>query len=429
MPANQKKNHEIVSQLKKYLPQGCLSDNDPVPVKGAGCWYQDADGKRYLDFTSGVFTNSFGHRCEAINQAAYLQADCLANIHGRHSLAELHFYQKLFPHLPSDDYKAIPYNDGGYTIDRGLTDLINYYDKKRIGIGAFRNGFHGKTQASKLLINETESAALYHNFQLDFPNCYRCPLNKQKEHCNMECVKAACQTLKEQKARAILFEPIQGAGIIIPPLHYWSELKDFCRREGIIMFADEVLTGGGRTGDYLASSYFHIVPDMIALTKGLANGKPLSVLLEREFLTCNKYAVRPWERSSTFAAHPEALAAAAKLLELIEEYNILENVRRCGEILQNGLLALKDRFRSIGDVRSIGLMAAVEFVSDPKFKTPYTQMGSMVFQKCRYNGLEVIQNNYIIRLAPPLNINASQLRQGLELLEQSIAQVEASILT
>lgn len=416
------RNEQILHELKKYVPEGCIKENDHIPLRGEGSWYEDAEGKRYLDFSSGIFTNSFGHGCERINRAAYGQAEQLSNIHGRHSEAELLFYRRLFAYLPADDYKAVPYNDGGYTIDRGLSDIVNYCDKQRVGIGAYRNGFHGKTQAAKLLINETEKAALYDNFQIDFPNCYRCPWKKEKASCNMECAKEACRVLTEKGARALIFEPVQGAGIILPPSDYWRVMQEFCNRQGILMFADEVLTGGGRTGCYLASTYFGIVPDMIALTKGLANGKPLSILLEREYITKNRYAVRPMERASTFAAHPEALAAAAELLKLLEEADILANVRSCGKLLEQGLSELAERFDVIGDVRSLGLMAAVEFVRDRRSKEPYEELGKRVYDKCRENGLETIGNGHILRLAPPLNIAEEELLSGVEILKKSIGE-------
>lgn len=415
-------NERILSLLKKYVPEGCIGEHDHVPVKGKGSWYEDADGKRYLDFSSGIFTNTVGHGCERLNKAGYEQAKRLSNIHGRHSEAELRFYERLYSYLPAKDYKAIPYNDGGYTIDRGLTDIVNYYDKQKICIGAYRNGFHGKTQAVKLLINETEKAALYSNFQMDFPNCYRCPWQKQKSSCNMECVQETCKELEKKETRAIIFELIQGAGIIIPPKEYWKMMEDFCKRQGILMFADEVLTGGGRVGCYLASTYFGIIPDMLALTKGLANGKPLSVLLEKEYITRNCFAVRSMERSSTFAAHPEALSVAAELLAVLEEMRVIDNVQSCGELFVQGLTGLADRFPVIGDVRSIGLMAAVEFVKDRGTKEPFPDMGLCVFEKCRKNGLETIWNKHILRLAPPLNIMQRDLLQGISLLEKSIAE-------
>ena len=416
------KNREILCDLKKYLPEGCIHDGDHVPVRGSGCWYQDANGKQYLDFSSGIFTNSFGHGCERLIEAGHVQSELLANIHGRHSEAELRFYQRLFPHLPAEDYRAIPYNDGGYTIDRGITDIINFHDKKRIAIGAFRGGFHGKTQAAKLLINETERAALFDNFLMDYPNCYRCPWKRERGTCGMECAVAVCRELKMREAEAIIFEPIQGSGVIIPPKDFWKIVSDFCRRQGILMFADEVLTGGGRVGSYLASSYFGIVPDMIALTKGLANGKPLSVLLEREYITKNRYATRRMERSSTFAAHPEALAVAAEQLLLLEEYNILGNVKDRSSELEQGLLAIGERFPIIGDVRCIGLMTALEFVENKEDKVPDEEIGRKVLQRCRENGMEVIGSGHIIRLAPPLVIQKSELDIGIGILEKSIEE-------
>lgn len=427
MTEKKSRNREILGALRQYLPSGCIQPDDPVPIEGKGCWYRDADGREYLDFTSGIFTNSFGHGCEAVCRAACEQAGRLANIHGRHSEAELLLYQRLFPRLPCGDYKAIPYNDGGYAIDRGLTDIINHYGKRRVAIGAFRNGFHGKTQAAKLLINETEEAALYQNFQMEFPNCYRCPWGREKGHCGMECAAAACRALEEHEAGAVILEPVQGAGIILPPEGYWGALQEFCRPRGILLFADEVLTGGGRTGYYLASAQFGLTPDMIALTKGLANGKPLSLLLEREFITRNRYAVRPMERSSTFAAHPEALAAAAEVLRLLEEERVLENVRARGRTLGEGLLALQERFRSIGEARFLGLMAAVEFVDGPERKAPFAEMASRAFRACRRNGLEVLQNGHILRLAPPLIIGEADLRTGLERLERGIAEAEKEL--
>lgn len=426
-PDNCDRNRDIINQLKNYIPEGCIQEGDHIPVKGKGCWYQDANGKKYLDFSSGIFTNSFGHGCDGINMAGYRQAELLSNIHGRHSQAELLFFKRLFLHLPADDYKAIPYNDGGYTIDRGITDIINYFNKQRIGIGAFRGGFHGKTQAVKLLINETEKAAFYDNFQIDFPYCYRCPFNKKKDCCNMECAEEACSILKERQAGAIVFEPVQGSGIVIPPKGYWEKMQDFCRSRNILMFADEVLTGGGRVGSYLASTYFKIVPDMIALTKGLANGKPLSVLLEREYITKNRFAARPLERSSTFAAHPESLAVAAELLNLLDRDNVIENVQVCGKILEQGLIGIAERFGTIGETRCIGLMAAVEFVKDKESRLPFTQMGKLVFQKCRKNGLETIESGHILRLAPPLIISKADLISGLEILEKSIAEAECDL--
>ncbi len=417
-------NDEILRELMKYTPKGYIQPGEHIPAEGKGPWYVDTEGARHLDFTSGIFTNTLGHCPDPLVDAGQEQAGKLSNIHGRHCTAELAFYSRLFPLLPAQDYKAIPYNDGGYTIDRGLSDIVNYFNRARITIAAYRGGFHGKTQAAKLLINETEKATFFENTQLEFPNCYHCPWGLDAGDCGMACVGHTYEALKERRVRALIFEPVQGAQIVVPPKGYWEAVAEMCRENGILLFADEVLTGGGRCGSYLACDKFGIVPDMVALTKGLANGKPLSLLLERAFITENPYAVRPMERSSTFAAHPEALAVAAELLVQLKKQRILENVRGMGEVMRTRLTEIYERHPVVGECRCIGLMAAVEFSENRCSRKPDSAFGSAVFEKCRQRGLEVIYSSHILRLAPPLNISRTDLEQGLEMLEDSIRDAE-----
>ena len=139
----------------------------------------------------------------------------------------------------------------------------------------------------------------------------------------MSCIRNTCEKLKEKGAKAIIFEVIQGAGIIIPPQGFWQAIADYCQKNNIVTFADEVLTAGGRTGHFLASyGLYSIKPDVITITKGLANGRPLSVICEKQYLTDNQYAKRIGERSSTFASYPVNMAVAAKNLESIRRYDI-----------------------------------------------------------------------------------------------------------
>lgn len=418
-------NDTISEELKKYTPEGYIQHGEHIPEEGRGSWYVDRNGEKHLDFTSGIFTNTLGHSPKPLVEAGFQQSEKLSNVHGRHTLAELKLYQKLFQYLPAKDYKAIPYNDGGYTIDRGLSDIINYFARERITIAAYKGGFHGKTQATKLLINETEKAAFFENTQLEFPNCYHCPWKRKAESCGMICAEHTCEELKKRQVRALVFELVQGAQIVIPPEGYWKIVTDMCCENKILLFADEVLTGGGRCGSYLACEKFGVVPDIIALTKGLANGKPLSLLLEREYLTKNPYAVRPMERSSTFAAHPEALAVAAELLVQIESQHILENVRKMGGLLQERLMEIQKKYPHIGECRSIGLMAAIEFSENRQNRNPAIDFGHRVFANCRKRGLEVISGQHILRIAPPLNISRMDLEKGLEWLEDSIRDAES----
>ena len=415
--------NNIISEIKNYTPEGYCNEDDILVSSAKGAYFTDINNKKYLDFTSGIFTNTFGHCYPPLIQKEIEQINKCDNIHGRRSVAEYDFYKNLSQFMPVSDYKFVPYNDGGYAVDRGLSDIINYYEKKRIPIGAFKGGFHGKTMGTKLTINETAKAALFDNFQLDYPNCYRCPWKKEFPKCKMCCIKDICNKLKAKKTKAIIFEVIQGSGVIIPPQGFWQAIYEYCQENKILMFADEVLTGGGRTGYFLASyGHYGIVPDIISLTKGLANGRPLSVLCEREYITDNPYAKRPNERSSTFASHPTNLAVASKCLELIKEENILAHVRCMENIFATELNHMRDKYESVGDVRSIGLMGAIEFVNTKNNKEPNAELCKSVFYKSRENGLETILSGHIIRIAPPLNITKEDLIKGMKILDKSIKE-------
>ena len=414
-------NKITINDIKKYTPIGYCDSDDIIVSHAQGSYFTDINQKTYLDFTSGIFTNSFGHCYPPLIKEEIEQIQKCDNIHGRRSVAEYSFYKKLNEFMPITDYKFIPYNDGGYAVDRALSDIINYYNKERIPIAAFKGGFHGKTIGTKLTINETAKAALFDNFQVEYPNCYRCPYNKEYPKCQMCCIKEICDKLHQRKAKAIIFEPIQGAGVIIPPLGFWQKIEEFCKENNIIMFADEVLTAGGRTGYFLASyGHYNIIPDVISITKGLANGRPLSVLAEREFITNNPYAKRKNERSSTFASHPTNMAVAKKCLELLQKENIFSNVREMGNILKDKLKLIKEKSIYIGDTRAIGLMGAIEFVKNKEDKTQNYELCQKVFKKARDYGLETIQSGHILRIAPPLNITKEDLEKGLEIIEKSI---------
>ncbi len=417
-------NNDIIKRISAHTPKGYCTEGNIAVSSGSGSYFIDMDGKKYLDFTSGIFTNSFGHCYPPLIAAETAAARQMDNVHGRRTLAECLFYEELAPLMPAADYKFIPYNDGGYAVDRGLSDIINFHNKERIPIAAFRGGFHGKTMGGKLAINETAHAALFDNFQLDYPHCYRCPWHKTPKSCSLHCLKETIAGLKARQAKAIIFEPVQGAAVIIPPTDFMQGLANFCHDSHIVVFADEVLAGGGRTGHFLASfGLFGISPDVVTITKGLANGRPLSVLCEREYITDNPYASRPGERSSTFAAHPVNLAVAAVVLSRLKSENIFARVRASGTLLNEALNRLKGENPFIGDVRSVGLMGAVEFVKSREAKEPNPELAQKAFARARQNGLEIILSGHILRLAPPLNISADELQAGMRILSQSLAEI------
>lgn len=411
-------------EIAKYIPRADAERISHVVASGRGGVYTDLDGREYLDFSSGVLTNSFAHGDEELSRAFYGTYSSLANIHGRQWAGATDFYRRLFPFLPSPDYRAVPYGDGGgYTVDRAEVELYYHFGKRRYRLATFQGGFHGKTQGTKMSLNQEESSAYFQAFSLPAPYCYRCPCSQTKTHCHMECAAAAEDRLAQCGAEAFLFEPILGGAVIVPPDGYWERLQDFCRKRRILMIADEVLTGGGRSGSVIAGSAWKLEPDVILLSKGLANGLPLSLMLLKKNLTENPFARRELHYSSTYIGVPALMAVGAKVLEKLERDHILDNVRRQGERLRLGLEALRREFPDVvGDVRSVGLMAAVEFVKAGS-RTPDAAMGQSVFRAAEQNGLELIPTGHIVRIAPALNATDAEMSLGMERLRKSMEEV------
>ena len=412
------------SELAKYIPESEVAQVTHVVTSGAkGSFYQSLNGENFLDFSSGILTNSFGHGETEITNTLAEVFGSLGNIHGRQWSGTLDFYRRLFRFLPSQNYRAVTYGDGGgYSVDRCLTEIYYHLGKKKFNLVTFDCGFHGKTIGNKLTVNTHESCSFFQTHVVPPPYCYRCPFSKQREICDLACAETVKEKLLACRAQVFLFEPILGSAVIIPPKDYWRRIEAFCKAHEILMVADEVLVGGGRMGTFLASTYYEIEPDIIILTKGLANGLPLSVILFKKFLTENKWSRRKLNYSSTFMSVPALMAMSTKLLEKIERDNILTNVKSRGEQLMSGLKKLQTKFPIIGDVRGLGLIEAIEFVTADG--SPNSQVCQKIFTAAEKNFLELITpTSHVLRLAPPLNVTSKEISLGLNLLERSFEHV------
>lgn len=410
-------------ELARYVPLSEAAASHIV-LSGSGSYYTTIDGKTFLDFSSGIYTNSFGHSNQEIAGAVYRTLGTVSNIHGRQWVGILEFCRRLFRMIPYGDYRAVFFGDGGaYAVDRAFSELYYFFGKRKYSLATFDGGFHGKTQACKMALDDKESSAYFHASKIPAPYCFRCPCKKNKRSCSMECVSYAEEKLAQSKADVFLFEPILGSAVIVPPADYWRRIQDFCRANNILMLADEVLTAGGRTGTFTACENYGITPDILIMTKGLANGLPLSAMLIKPGLAENPFSSRALNYSSTFMGVPALMAAASEVLRKIESENIIANVKQRGSQLAKGLAEIQGRVPEvIGDVRSIGLMAAVEFVKDDDMSAPDYDMGKKVFASAENNGLELIPSGHVIRIGPPLNITAEDMSLGLRLLEKSIEE-------
>jgi 4-aminobutyrate aminotransferase len=288
--------------------------------------------------------------------------------------------------------------------------------------------FHGRTMGS-LALTASKSVQKKGFFpvmpgvhHMPYAYCYRCSYGKTPDSCGVECVKAIetelfRTTVPAQEVAAIFVEPIQGeGGYVVPPRKFFDELRALADRHGILVIADEVQSGMGRTGKMFASEHFGLEPDIIALAKGIASGMPLGATVARAKLMDWK----PGAHASTFGGNPVAVAASLATIELLEQ-ELVDNASFMGAHLMVRLRDLPQRFPIVGDVRGLGLMIGIELVRDQKTKERAPDLRDKLVQMCFERGLLVLgAGPNTIRLCPPLVINKDQADFAAQTIEECL---------
>ena len=399
--------------------------------RGEGSRLYDTNGREYVDLAAGILTNSVGYCHPHVTKALQEQIGRLGNIHDFPCQERVKLMGMLKERLPKHLSQFVFLTTGAEAVEATIRIIVNHHGKKPVPIAAIREGYHGKTLGAKRLIRNAEKGDIpgrgsFQNNAKGTPAyCYRCPLGKTYPKCGIACAKETCKSLKKHNAKALVFEPVMGArGVIIPPQGYWEEISQFCKSEGIITAADEILTGGGRTGEFLASVQLGITPDIVILAKGIASGFPFAVITAREEVARNPLSDQPGEFSATFASHPFSLRAATATLEAMEAEKIKENVTDRARELKEQLEDLKEEFSEIGDARAIGLLGALEFVKSQRTKEPDGAHAARVFKQAMTEGVKTLYGGCILRLAPPLNISKDDLRDGLDRFRNALRKVK-----
>jgi len=395
--------------------------------RGEGSRLYDTNGREYLDLSAGILTNAVGYCHPHVTKALQEQVGRLGNIHDFPCRERVKLMAMLKERLPKHLSWFVFLTTGAEAVEATIRMIVNCHGKKPVTIAAIREGYHGKTLGAKRLIRDAEegdtpgSGSFQNNAKGTPAYCYRCPLGKTYPGCEIACAKETCRNLKKHNAKALVFEPVMGArGVIIPPQGYWEEIGQFCKSEGIITAADEILTGGGRTGEFLASVQLGITPDIAILAKGIASGFPFAVITAREEVIQNPISTQPGEFSATFSSHPFSLRAATATLEAMEAEKTRENVTGRAKELKERLEGLREEFSEIGDARVIGLLGALEFVKCQKTKEPDREHAARVFRQAMTEGVKTLYGGCTIRLAPPLNISKDDLKEGLDRLRNAL---------
>ncbi len=408
-----------------------------VMERGEGVYVWDVDGNKYLDFTSGIAVTNTGHSHPEVVRAIKEQAEKFLHMSGTdfYYPVQIELAETLNRIAPIEEPTRVFFtNSGAEAVEAALK--LARYATRRPHILAFRNAFHGRTMgalsltASKVVQRRGFAPLLPEVTHVEYGYCYRCPFNRTYPECDLACIRYIEEELfhsevPPDQVAAIFVEPIQGeGGYIVPPPGWMRALRELCDRHGILLVADEVQTGMGRTGKMFAMEHFGVEPDIITVAKGIASGLPLGAMIARKSLMIWP----PGAHASTFGGNPVAAAAALATIRLLEG-GLVENAARVGKHMKARLLDMKDDHPTIGDVRGLGLMLGVELVKDKETKERAKDVRDWVIQRAFEKGLLLLgAGRNVIRFIPPLIIDEETADKGLDIFEEALTEAEQALL-
>lgn len=417
----------------RYM-KGLSSQVKLFPVcfeEGAGITLTDVDGNRYLDFSSGIYVTSLGHCHPKISEAISFWAKKLMNAHDFSTPIKEKLLEKMVDILPGNLNCVQLYSDGSSAVEAGIRAARAISGKHEF-ISAYRD-FHGKTTAAvscgqmhrgeTFSYGPTRGAGFY---MVPRPDPYRPLWTKADGTIDTDSYIDFYENFLKQgtvgNVAAFVLEPAQGwAGSIFPPGDFFPKLKLLCEKYNILLFDDEILAGMGRTGEWLTLSHYDVIPDIVTFGKSFGNGFPVTAMVVSEE---HSEALEKISASSSYGGNPMACAAALASIEVIEEENILENVRSVGKYFEKRMQKMKEYHPIIGDVKGKGFLLGIELVKDKKTKEPFEEAGKLVYQKAFKKGLAWIPAGHILRMSPPLIMNEKYAKIGMDIIEDAISEVE-----
>jgi 4-aminobutyrate aminotransferase len=402
-------------------------------ARGEGAIVEDVDGNRFLDCAAGIAVNSTGHSHPEVVQAIIDQAQKFLHMSGTD------FYYEPQVKLAEEIASLVPIrgevrsffsNSGTEAIEAAIK--LARYATKRANLIAFFGSFHGRSlgalslTASKVVQRRGMGPFMPGVYHAPYADCYRCPVGATPDTCASECLRFLedqifMHLVSPDEVAAIVVEPIQGeGGYLVPPKQFLQRLSEITTANGILLVADEVQCGMGRTGKMFACEHFDLQPDMVAIAKGIASGLPLGVTASRADLM----SWPPGTHASTFGGNPVSCAAAIATIKLLKQA-LVKNAEVVGTHLIDRLKALYDKHPLIGDVRGKGLMIGVELVRDRTTKErATTERDAVVEAMFRRGVLTLGAGKNAVRFAPPLVLTKEQADIATKAFDEALSEVE-----
>jgi taurine--2-oxoglutarate transaminase len=410
---------------------------DPLVItrtKGVYMW--DENGKRYIDMTSQLMNQNIGHQHPKVIQAIKDQADKLCFVAPGVAYESRSFLGRALAEVTPGDLKRFFFTLSGADANENAVKIARMYTRKWKIITRYRS-YHGATYGAIALSGDPRrppvEPAMPGVVRVFDPYCYRCSFGLTYPECNLKCadsVEEVIQYETPETVAAVLVESVVGSnGLIVPPDGYMQRLREICTRNNVLLIADEVMSGFGRTGKWFAIDNWGVVPDMITMAKGLTSGYvPLgAVAISRKIMdVLDKQML--WA-GLTYNAHPLACGAAIATLKVYEEDKMFANAVAMGDVIRKETDAMKDRHKSVGDARGLGLFWALELVKNKKTREPLVKWNAMgadaaaakeINKRLLEGGVyTTVRWNYLF-IAPPLCIQEAELREGLKGIDRAL---------
>jgi len=419
---------EILERERRAVARPLLVHGPVVAAEARGSTITDVDGNTVLDFVGGVGVMNVGHNHPRVVQAIQEQAERL--IHTDFTVVAYELYVELAERLGalvpiSGETRGAFFNAGTEAVENAVK-LARLHTGRQAVI-AFEGAFHGRTLLALTMTSRT------HPYKTGLgpfaPEVYRAPFPNEYRGPDAETALATLERMLSthvgaDHVAAIVFEPQQGEGGFVPaPTVFVEGLRRICDEHGIVLVADEVQTGFGRTGRMFAMEHFDVEADLIVVAKSIAGGLPLSGVLGRAAIMDD-----PHEGAigGTFIGNPVALAAAAAVLDVFEEENLVARAVMIGSVIRSRMLEWEARWPQVGDVRGLGAMLAIELVRDPITKVPTPELAVAVIDEALRRGLILLKAGVYgncIRVLCPLTITDAELEEGLAVWEEALAAV------
>ena len=451
MSAKTQKKAYDAETIRKYESEYVLTPwtaqkglNPFVAAKAKGCWVYNPDGQKYLDFTSQfVFTN-LGHCDDRVNAAIAQQAALLPSVNSQWATEPKARLGKLLAEVTPGDLKKSFFSTGGTEANEGAVKIARWATGKQKVLSRWRS-YHGSTMGAMAVSadyrNWCAEPSVPSALHILPPYCYRCSFGATYPSCDIQCAKHVEEVIRleggARRVAAVIGEPIFGAGgVIVPPDEYWPMVRSICDKYEVVLIADEVMTGFGRTGKWFGMDNWKVVPDIMTFAKGINSGAvPLGATIVRPWVA-EKFETMPYLHGHTYSGHALAMAAAVAAIEAYQADQLVDKAAKTGEYLMMKLKGLQDKHPCIGEVRGRGLFCGIEIVKNRKSKEPIHEAlmepprpatSKMKFLgKCMEEGVYVMAGGAsVIMICPPLTVTTDEIDFGLDVIDRNLAICDA----